>query len=243
MKMNRGFISTILAVLLMGIFAAVGYAYSYGMYYASYADQDTAFVIMNSGGDNTYYTLKVYDAYGSLIDAVSGDLDPFESDYRILSDIAGTTDMSWGLALLETPGMLTIGVETFIGERWMASDNVIDPIPDTKDYSYYWYGLNYSNTSSQNTGIAIINPNGSPAAATLKFYDAQGQMKYTADVVLDPHETEYYSTSDILTVSNSMWGVLDVRGTMPLIVTAEYFTGDGTLMNVDQITHAYFNEY
>jgi len=26
-------------------------------------------------------------------------------------------------------------------------------------------------------------------------------------------------------------------------VTAEYFTGDGTLMNVDQISHTYFNEY
>jgi len=241
--MKKGFIITMLAVLLMAALAAVGYAYSYGIYYASYADQDTAFVIMNSGGSDTYYTLKVYNAYGSLIDAVSGDLDPFESDYQILSDIAGTTDTSWGLALLDTPGILTVGVETFIGGSWMASDNIIDPIPETKDYSYYWYGLNYSNTSSQNTGIAIVNPNDSPAAATLKFYDSLGQMRYTADVVLDPHETEYYLTPDILTVTTAMWGALDVRGTMPLIVTAEYFTGDGTLMNVDQISHTYFNEY
>ena len=240
--MKRGFI-TMLSVLLVAAFATVGYAYSYGVYYASYADQDTAFVIMNSGGSSTYYTLKVYDAGGSLIDAVSGDLEPFESDYQILSDIAGTTNTSWGLALLETPGIMTIGVETFIGGSWMASDNIVDSIPDTKDYSYYWYGLNYSNTSSQKTGIAIVNPNGSPAAATLKFYDAQGQMQYTADVVLDPHQTKYYLTSDILTVSTSMWGALDVRGTMPLIVTAEYFTSDGKLMNIDQISHAYFNEY
>ena len=241
--MKKGLIITTVLTLSMLLLTVVGYAYSYGIYYASYADQDTAFVIMNSGGNSTYYTLKVYDAYGSLIDAVSGDLDPFESDYQILSDIAGTTDTSWGLALLDTPGILTVGVETFIGGNWMASDNIIDRIPETKDYSYYWYGLNYSNTSSQNTGIAIVNPNGAPAAATLKFYDSLGHMKYTVDVVLDPHETEYYSTSDILTVNTSMWGVLDVRGTMPLIVTAEYFTGDGTLMNVDQISHTYFNEY
>ena len=119
---------------------AVGYAYSYGIYYASYADQDTALIIMNSGGHDTYYTLKVYDAYGSLIDAVSGNLDPFESDYKVLSDIAGTTDTSWGLVLLKSPNILTVGVETFISDHWMSSDNVIDPIPETKDYSYYWYG-------------------------------------------------------------------------------------------------------
>ncbi len=241
--MKRGFIITMLTVLLIAALTAVGYAYSYGIYYASYADQDTALVIMNSGGKDTYYTLKVYDAYGSLIDAVSGDLNPFESDYRVLSDIAGTTDTSWGLALLETPGILTVGVETFVDNNWVASDNVIDPIPETKEYSHYWYSLNYSNTSSQHTGIAVVNPNDSSAGATLKFYDAQGQMQYTTDVVLDPHETEYYLTSDILTVSTAMWGALDVRGTMPLIVTAEYFTGDGKLMNVDQITHTYFNEY
>ena len=241
--MKKGLIITVLMGLFIAILAAVGYAYSYGIYYASYSDQDTALVIMNSGGQDTYYTLKVYDAYGSLIDAVSGDLVPFESDYKILSDIAGTTDTSWGLALLETPGIVTVGVETFISGQWIASDNVIDPIPDTKDYSHYWYGLNYSNTSGQKTGIAVVNPNDSSAGATLKFYDAAGKMQYTTDVVLDPHETEYYLTSDFLTVSTAMWGALDVRGTMPLIVTAEYFTGEGKLMNVDQITHAYFNEY
>lgn len=240
--MKKGYI-TMLSLLLVAAFAAAGYAHSYGVYYASYADQDTAFVIMNSGGSDTYYTLKVYDANGVLIDAVSGDLDPFESDYQILSDVAGTTDTSWGLALLDTPGIITIGVETFTGDNWIASDNTVDSIPETKDYSYYWYALNYSNTSTQRTGIAVVNPNGAPAAATLKFYDSLGQMQYTVDVVLDPHETEYYLTSDILTISTSMWGALDVRGTMPLIITAEYFTGDGKLMNVDQISHAYFNEY
>ena len=241
--MKKGLIVTLLLVLSISTLAAVSYAYSYGIYYASYANQDTALVIMNSGGQNTYYTLKVYNAYGSLVDAVSGDLVSFESDYKVLSDIAGTTDTSWGLILLETPGIVTVGVETFISGQWVASDNVIDPIPDTSDYSYYWYGLNYSNTSEQHTGIAIVNPNDVPAGATLKFYDSVGNMQYTVDVVLNPHETEYYLTSDILTVSTAMWGTLDVRGTMPLIVTAEYFTGDGNLMNVDQITHAYFNEY
>ena len=240
--MKKGFIIMMMVMLVTVVFAAVSYAYSYGIYYASYSDQDTAFVIMNSGGNATYYTLKVYDAYGSLIDAVSGDLDPFESDYQVLSDVAGKTKTSWGLALLETPGIITVGVETFIGDNWVASDNIIDSLPDTKDYSYYWYGLNYSNTSTQHTGIAIVNPNNSPAAATLKFYDSLGKMQYTTDVILDPHETEYYLSSDILSVGASMWGALDVRATMPVIVTAEYFSGDGTLMNVDQISHPYFNE-
>ena len=241
--MKKGFIITMLAVLLMATFTAVGYAYSYGIYYASYADQDTALVIMNSGGDDTYYTLKVYNAYGALVDAVSGDLAAFESDYKILSKIVGTSDISWGLALLETPGIITIGVETFISDQWIASDNVIDSLPDASEYSHYWYGLNYSNTSGQKTGIAVVNPNATSAGATLKFYDAAGQMQYTTDVVLDPHETEYFLTTDILAVADAMWGTLDVRGTLPLIVTAEYFTGEGRLMNVDQITHAYFNEY
>ncbi len=240
--MKRGLIIAMLLLLLTGVFAVVTWGYTYGVYYASFADQDTALVVMNSGGGNTYYTLKVYDSRGSLIDAVSEDLEPFESDYRIMSDIAGITDASWGLALLETPGMLTIGVETFIGEDWLASDNVIDPIPDIIDYSYYWYGLNYSNTTTQTTGIAIVNPNESPAAATLTFYSSLGEVQYSDDVVLEPHQTEYYLTSEVLSNQASMWGALDVRGTMPLILAAEYFYGDEILVNVDQITHAYFRE-
>lgn len=240
--MKRGLIIAMLLLLLTGVFAVVTWGYTYGVYYASFADQDTALVVMNSGGGNTYYTLKVYDSRGSLIDAVSEDLEPFESDYRIMSDIAGITDASWGLALLETPGMLTIGVETFIGEDWLASDNVIDPIPDIIDYSYYWYGLNYSNTTTQTTGIAIVNPNDSPAAATLTFYNSLGEVQYSDDVVLEPHQTEYYLTSEVLSNQASMWGALDVRGTMPLILAAEYFYGDEILVNVDQITHAYFRE-
>ncbi len=240
--MKKGIMITMLLVLFAALSSVATCGYTYGVYYASFADQDTALVIMNSGGSSTYYTLKVYDSRGSLIDAVSEDLEPFESDYRIMSNIAGITDNSWGLAILETPGILTIGVETFIGEDWLASDNVIDPIPDTIDYSYYWYGLNYSNTSSQATGIAIVNPNDSPAAATLTFYDSSGEIQYTDDVILDPHQTEYCLTSEVLSSMASMWGALDVRGTMPLILVAEYFSGDETLVNVDQITHAYFSE-
>jgi hypothetical protein len=67
-------------------------------------------------------------------------------------------------------------------------------------------------------------------------------MQYTDDVVLDPHQTKYYLTSDVLSTADSMWGALDVRGTMPLILVAEYFYSDEMLVNVDQITHAYFGE-
>jgi hypothetical protein len=70
-----------------------------------------------------------------------------------------------------------------------------------------------------------------------------GNMQYTVDVVLDPHETEYYMSTDILTLADSIWGALDVRATAPVIVTAEYFTADGVLMNIDQIAHSYYNEY
>jgi hypothetical protein len=242
MRMKKGFIVTMSLVLFLASSALVTQGYTYGVYYASFADQDTALVIMNSGGSNTYYTLKVYDSLGSLIDAVSEDLEPFESDYQVMSDITGITDSSWGLALLDSPGILTIGVETFVGNDWLASDNIIDPVPETIDYSYYWYSLNYSNTYTQTTGIAIVNPYGSPAAATLTFYNSLGEMQYTDDVVLDPHQTKYYLTSELLASAASMWGALDVRGTTPLILVAEYFSAEEILVNVDQITHAYFTE-
>jgi len=52
--MKKGLIITVVLVLSTLLLAVVGYAYSYGIYYASYADQDTAFVIMNGNPGNAY---------------------------------------------------------------------------------------------------------------------------------------------------------------------------------------------
>ena len=241
--MKKGLIgATLVFLIVVGLFGAA-YANTYALYYTCVGTQDTHLVIMNSGGFDTYYTLKVYDAYGTLLDATSGDLTPFESDYQILSDLAGNGDTSWGLALIETPAIITIGVETFEDGYWRASDNIVDAVPEDSSYTtYYWYGLNYSNTSTQSTGIGIINPNDVPAAATLFLYDSYGALQKTLDVLLDPHETDYYEASALVSLMESMWGALDVKATVPIVIAAEYINTDGYLLNVDQIAHFYYSE-
>jgi preprotein translocase subunit SecY len=48
--MKKGFFVTMLLFLFMALCSIVSWGYTYGVYYASFADQDTALVIMNSGG-------------------------------------------------------------------------------------------------------------------------------------------------------------------------------------------------
>lgn len=241
--MKRGAIVVIALVSLVCTAVAL-YGDSYALYYASYSGQDTALVIMNSGGQDTYYTVKAYDAYGTLIDSTSGDLVAYESDYIILSSLVGYAEDAWGLALIESPAILTVGVETAMYEEWVSSDNVVDPLPiDDGEFTYFWYGLNYSNTPTQKTGIAVVNPNAFPAAATLFFYNSYGDLETSLDILLDPHETDYYLSDDVVGTAVSAWGIVDVRATVPIIIAAEYFDGEGTLKNVDQISFYYYAEY
>jgi len=240
--MKKGIIAGILSsVLLLGI-GFLGLGDTYAFYYATAGDQETGLIIMNSGGSETDYLLKVYDAYGTLLDAISGDLDPFESDYVSLSTLAGNAEMSWGLALIESPAILTFGVETYIGDLWLASDNVTDPIPVDLEETYYWYGLNYSNTADQKTGLAIVNPNDGPASATVYVYDSLGGLEKSFDIVLEPHETDYYDLETLLAVDRGMWGIVDVRATEPVVLAAEYLDADGYLLNVDQVVYFYYSE-
>ena len=241
-KMNRMLvIFTISGLLLTGVGVGLNAA-EYALYYACTDTQDTALVIMNSGGKATYYTIKVYDAYGTLLEAASGDLNGYESDYQVLSDLVGTGDTNWGLAIVESPGILTIGIETFVNGGWQASENVTDPVNGGNGATYYWYGLNYANTADQASGVAVVNPYDSPVAGTLFVYDSFGNQVDSTDILLDPHESDYFALRNLVSQSDSMWGVIDIKATAPIIVAGEYFAADGTLLNVDEITRFYYSE-
>lgn len=231
----------IAALLTLGIAFSAG-AGQYALYYACTDSQDTALVLMNSGGGETYYTLKIYDAYGTLLEASSGDLDGFESDYQVLSGLVGNKDTNWGLVIVETPGIMTIGIETFVNGGWQASENVTDPVSGGNGATYYWYSLNYANTSDQATGVAVVNPYDSPVAGTLFVYDSFGKQAVSVDILLDPHESEYFALRNLVSQSDSMWGAIDIKATAPIVVAGEYFSSDGTLLNVDEITRFYYSE-
>ena len=237
--MNR--LIALLTIIIIGIGISVS-ATQYAVYYASTEQQDTALILMNSGGNETYYTLKIYDAYGSLLDAVSGDLAPFESDYHVVSDIVGNAATYWGLALVETPGIMTIGLETFVDKGWQASENVTDAVMTDVTAKYYWYGLNYANTSDQATGVVAVNPFDTPVAGKFFVYDASGNQVHSEDFLLDPHESTYFALRKLLTTADSMWGAIDIKATAPIVVAGEYFAANGTLLNVDEITRFYFYE-
>jgi hypothetical protein len=57
--MKKGLIgATLVFLIAVGLFGAA-YANTYALYYTCTGTQDTHLVIMNSGGLDTYYTLKV----------------------------------------------------------------------------------------------------------------------------------------------------------------------------------------
>jgi len=231
----------LLVVLVASLAAA---ARSYALYYDCSGTHDTALVVMNSGGQATHFTLKLYDAYGARLDpqADSWDIAAYASGYLVLSDLIRPGESHFGLALVETPGLLTIGVETAEGGVWRASENIQDAVPEDAAHTYYWYGLNYSNTAKQQTGIILVNPSPSPAAGTLFLYDSRGNLEKKLEFVLDPHETDYYASSTLLPVGDTLWGMLDVKATALLVLAAAYFNDSGTLLNIDQVTRFYHAE-
>lgn len=232
------------ALLFLAAVGLVAGGTSYALYYDCSGVEDTALVVMNSGGEATYYTLKIYDAYGTRLDprADSWELEPYESEYHVLSDLIAPGEATFGLVLIETPGLLTVGVETFENETWCGSDNIEGAFPEEEGYTYYWYGLNYSSTPEQTTGIVIANPNPSPAAGTLFLYDSFGDLKKEIEFSLDPHETNYYHAPSLLGVADALWGAVDVKAIIPILIAAEYFDSSDVLLNVDQVTHFYYAE-
>jgi hypothetical protein len=229
-------------VLLVAILAVGASARIYAAYYDCSGTRDTGLVVMNSGGSDTYYTIKIYDAYGTLLEAVSGDLSAYQSGYHRLSSLIEWGDTTWGLVLIDTPGLLTVGVETFDQDAWLSSDNVSYWTPSKAEYKRYWYGLNYANTSEQATVIVVANPNDSAAQGSLFLYSSLGDLEKKVDFDLEPHEANFYRSFDLLGVEDKMWGVLDVEAPVPLLVAVEYFNADGALLNVDQMGYAYYVE-
>ncbi len=241
MHRERVILVVCVCVLVLGLAA---WARSYALYYDCSGTHDTALVVMNSGGQDTHFTLKLYDAYGARLDpkADSWDIAAYASGYLVLSDLIPSGETHFGLAIIETPGLLVIGVETAEEGIWRASENILDAVPEDAAHTYYWYGLNYSNTAKQQTGIILVNPNPSPAAGTLFLYDSRGTLEKKLEFVLDPHETDYYASSTLLPVGDTLWGVLDVKATALLVLAAAYFNDSGTLLNIDQVTRFYYSE-
>ena len=234
-----GSLVVLLAVLAIGL---CGWARSYAVYYDCSSTRDTGLVVMNSGGGDTYYTIKIYDAYGSLLEAVSNDLGGYQAAYYRVSGLIEWGETTWGLILIETPGLLTIGVENFNEGVWLASDNVVVPLPPSIDYTAYWYGLNYANTSTQRTLFVVANPNDTAVAGTLFFYDSFGNMRERIEFDLDPHEADFYRSPELFEIDETLWGVFDARANAPLLVAVEYYDAEGTLLNIDQMAYAYFTE-
>ncbi len=241
--MKRTVVALLIGVLMVTGIALVVSAEEYAFYYACTAHQDTGVVIMNTSGDTANYVLKVYDAYGKSIARTTNELAGYESDYHLLSDLVGSKDTNWGLAVVETTRIMSIGVDAIIDGVQRSSDNVSAPLLNGATQTYYWYSLNYANTSDEITGVAVVNPFDSPAAGTLYVYDAAGDQKNSTDFLLDPHESDYYSLSDLVSTEDTMWGVVDIKATVPIIVAGEYFNANGDLLNVDEITEFYYREH
>lgn len=234
-----GLVVGLLAILTISL---CGWSRSYAVYYDCSSTRDTGLVVMNSGGGDTYYTIKIYDAYGSLLEAVSDDLTGYQSAYYRLSGLIERGDTTWGLVLIETPGLLTIGVESFDEGAWLSSDNVVSPLPTNAEYTAYWYGLNYAHTSTQQTLFVVVNPNDVSVEGTLFFYNSLGNIRERFEFSLDSHEADFYRSPDLFEIDDTLWGIFDVRANAPLLVAVEYYNKEGALLNVDQMAYAYFVE-
>ena len=240
--MKRTVTAVLMAILVVAAVVAVVTAREYAVYYASTTNQDTGLIITNTGGEKVSYVLTVYDAYGKLLARTTKELAGYESDYHLVSDLVGSKDDNWGLATVETTGIMSIGIDTIVNGTRRSSTNVYAPLSVVSGSTYYWYSLNYANSSDESTGVAIVNPLDSPVAGTLYVYDAAGNQENATSFLLDPHEADYYPLHKLVDVGDTMWGVVDIKATAPIVIGGEYFDAAGKLLNVDEITRFYYSE-
>jgi len=190
-------------------------------------------------------TVRLYDASGALIlESVHG-LTAYESKAVFLNGLLdGTDGTTWGLAEIDGRLLLQVGVWIGTEDDWLFVENYGELVGDLSEPSIeaYWYGLNYANTNSRRTTVAVLNPNDRITLGDLYMYDASGVLQYTRKLQIAPRRPTYVDLENVFPVGDDVWGLVDVSANLPVLLICSYFDAEGYLIDVDVVDQPYYLE-
>lgn len=239
--MRRSTVTVIAALCLLVVTMSTA-ARSYALYYNATPGNGSAIVVTNVIDAETTAELTAYDSAGNEFASVEVVLEGLTSAVipidEALGEIGGG---SWGLVRVETEGRLALAL--WLGNRteWNAIVNASIPLLqyDAVDISGFWLTLNYANTESRSTGIAVVNPNDETATGQIFFYGSHGTRLMGRTVELAPRAAAFLVLRDELEVGEDSWGMVDLHTDIPVLLVAEYMDGIGNRIDVDVSSSAY----
>jgi hypothetical protein len=235
----------LIGVVLGALLSMPAAARTLHTYYTCLPGTVTAIVLTNASSFDSQeaFTLTLYDAEGTLLHSVTEALAPYESVVLFLNDfVEDPGELSWGSLNIESNVLLQAGLWLGTETAWVSVTNLQAQSLSTEglDIVYYWYGVNYANTANRRTGIGVINPGEALVEGTAYAYDAAGELQNSSDFVLPPHQSAYFQPEDVFPVGETMWGLIDIRTSAPVVVVGEYYDTNGTLLDVDVIDSVYY---
>ena len=139
---------------------------------------------------------------------------PLQTGFAVVTPVAGTAE---GLSVSETFGE-QIGPNIFqasvVGSPSVTLTNIV---------------VSVDPTNGSNTGVAIVNPNGSPATVSLSLGNQQGALFATRTITVGAHQqisqfvTELFSGDPI--VAQGVSGLMFINSDVPVNVVALAFSG------------------
>jgi len=243
--MNRAARKTAGVLILVALAAAAALGATYSSYYDCSPGRTTAIVLTNASdfSSDAAYVLRVYDPDGQLLVEANGGLGEYESKVLFLNElIEEPNELSWGLVQIESS--LLLQMATWIGEldRWVAVINTTRFPLSTENLgvAHQWYSVNYASTGQRSTAITLVNPNDEPVSGAFYIYDATGTSLDASGFTIEPHQLIYFLPEANYDSSDDLWGLIDVRATLPILLVCEYFDGDTALLDVDVVDSPYY---
>jgi len=134
-------------------------------------------------------------------------LPSYQSDAYRLHELIGRGNY-WGIASVETDddAFLIITAEYFADDVCISIDNIMEQIPPYDSQYWYWYGIYYVSLSSSNTGLIIMNPQGSTIEFVLRIYDADGNRLISRSYNLNSRASQFFDISNLIGSGSIKWG-------------------------------------
>jgi len=232
------------AVLVLMIAMCAG-ARTYAVYYDATEGHGTAIVLTNLFGEETLVRLFAYDSSGNEVASVDVTLAEYASEAVFIEEILdAASGRTWGLARIETEGRVSAAAWIRDEHGWLTIDNVSIPtdMAGATDYSGYWLTANYANTENRMTALSFVNSSDEQVVGEFYIYDSAGARTSVRSFELDPRSSAFVLLSDELDGAETMWGMVDVHTSRPILLVAEYLNASGALIDVDVVSRYYLVE-
>jgi minor extracellular serine protease Vpr len=163
-------------------------------HYAVGGGFSTVVGIVNPGASEVNLTLTAYSDSGNVIGTTTQTLPAGGQLLQSVSDLFGLADGSLQTGYLvvqgDQPGIVGFTNFTFAdADRKSTAAVPADSVPSRRLlFSHVAHGVNAGSGVPYQTGIALVNPFGSPVGYTISVYDGDGALVAQATDTLNPHQ-------------------------------------------------------